>query len=52
MSEAVILGTVAVRSPGVKLEWDAQALKFTNSAAANALLRRSYREGWEIKGLE
>lgn len=51
MSEAVILGTVAVRTPGVKLEWDAQALKITNSAAADALLRRSYREGWKINGL-
>ena len=51
MSEAVILGTVAVRTPGVRLEWDAQALKFTNSAAADALLRRSYRDGWRIADL-
>ncbi|MCF7730091.1 MAG: hypothetical protein K9N23_00305, partial [Akkermansiaceae bacterium] len=51
MSEAVILGTVALRSPGVKLEWDAPALKFTNSEEANSRLRRSYREGWKIEGL-
>lgn len=51
MSEAVILGTVAVRTPGVKLEWDAKTLKIPNSAEANALLRRSYREGWHIEGL-
>ncbi|MEI7909820.1 MAG: Gfo/Idh/MocA family oxidoreductase [Verrucomicrobiota bacterium] len=51
MSEAVILGTVAIRTPGVKLDWDAQALKITNSAAADALLRRSYRDGWKIAGL-
>ncbi len=51
MSEAVILGTVAIRTPGVKLAWDAQALKITNSTAADALLRRSYREGWKINGL-
>ncbi|MCF7733212.1 MAG: Gfo/Idh/MocA family oxidoreductase [Akkermansiaceae bacterium] len=51
MSEAVILGTVAVRTPGVKLEWDAQALKIPNSAEADGLLRRSYREGWHIEGL-
>jgi hypothetical protein len=51
MSEAVILGTVATRTPGVKLEWDSQALKITNSGDANALLRRSYRQGWKIDGL-
>ena len=51
MSEAVILGTVAARTPGVKLAWDAPALQFTNSNAANSLLRRSYREGWKIPGL-
>jgi len=51
MSEAVILGTVAVRTPGTKLEWDPQALKFTNNNAANALLRRTYRDGWTVAGL-
>jgi hypothetical protein len=35
----------------VKLQWDAQALKITNSDDANSLLRRSYRDGWKIKGL-
>jgi hypothetical protein len=40
MSETVILGTVVIRSPGVKLEWDAQALKITNSKAADSLLCR------------
>jgi predicted dehydrogenase len=51
MSEAVILGTVAIRNPGIKLEWDAEALKFTNSDEANSRLRRSYRDGWKIEGL-
>ncbi len=51
MSEAVILGTVAIRTPGIKLEWDARALKITNSDEANARLRRSYRDGWKIEGL-
>jgi hypothetical protein len=51
MSEAVILGTVAIRTPGVKLDWDAPVLKITNSSAADALLRRSYRDGWKIPGL-
>lgn len=51
MSETVILGTVAIRTPGVKLEWDAQVLKITNSSTADFLLPRSYRDGWKIDGL-
>lgn len=51
MTEAVLLGTVAARLPGVTLEWDDAAGKFTNSAEANALIHDSYREGWEVKGL-
>jgi hypothetical protein len=51
MSEAVILGTVAARTPGVQLEWDSEALKITNSAEANKLLRRTYRDGWKVEGL-
>jgi predicted dehydrogenase len=51
MSEAVILGTVAARTPGIKLEWDSQAMKITNSPSADSLLRRSYRDGWKIEGL-
>ncbi|GAG80727.1 unnamed protein product, partial [marine sediment metagenome] len=41
----------AVRVPGVKLQWDAKALQFTNSKAANALIREPYRKGWEVAGL-
>ena len=51
MSEAVILGTVAVRAAGTELLWDATAMKITNSPGADALLRRSYRDGWKIDGL-
>jgi hypothetical protein len=42
---------VAVRNPGLRLEWDASELQFTNSPAASAMLRRSYRDGWKIDGL-
>ncbi len=30
------------------LEWDAERLRFKNSEAANALLTRTYRTGWEV----
>lgn len=50
MSEAVLLGTVAVRVPGVKLLWHARRMKFANSEEANRLLRRRYRQGWHVGG--
>jgi predicted dehydrogenase len=51
MSESVLLSTVAIRTPGEKLAWDPAALKITNNASADKLLRRSYRAGWKIEGL-
>jgi hypothetical protein len=47
LTEAVLLGTVAIRVPGETLRWDAAGLRVTNSAKANALLRKTYRKGWE-----
>ena len=43
MTEAILLGTVAVRVPGQKLGWNSKDLKVTNSEAAQALLKRAYR---------
>ena len=51
LTEAVLLGSVAVRYPHQTLEWDAAGLQFTNEPTANAFLRRPYREGWEVSGL-
>ena len=51
MTEAILLGTVAIRVPDVLLEWDSVNLKITNSPEANQLLRRNYREGWNVAGL-
>lgn len=47
LTETVLLGTVAIRVPGETLKWDAAAMKVTSSAAADGLLRKSYRKGWE-----
>ncbi len=46
MTEAILLGTVAIRVPGQKLEWDSQHMKFKNAAAADQYLSRTYRAGW------
>ena len=51
MTETVLLGTVAIRYPDQLLEWDAKNLKFPNYPAANKLLKRNYRKGWEVKGI-
>jgi len=51
MAEAIILGTVAIREPGVVLKWDAPHLRITNSQTADRLLRRTYRKGWEVPGM-
>lgn len=51
MSEAVLLGTVAVRMPDRALEWDSRRMRFPNCAEAERFLRRDYREGWGVKGL-
>ncbi len=51
MAETIILGTVAIRVPDTVLEWDAKNLRITNSQAADMLLRRTYRKGWEVPGL-
>jgi len=48
LAEAVLLGNVATRLPGERLEWDAANLRVTNSEAATRLLTKTYREGWQI----
>ncbi len=46
MTEAILLGTVALRTPGQRLEWDPARLTFTNYPEADRWLRRTYRNGW------
>ena len=46
MTEVVLLGTVAVRTPGKVLQWDAANMKIPNDADADKHLRRTYRAGW------
>ena len=50
MTEAILLGTVAIRLAGTKFTWDHASMK-TNNDDANKLLRRNYRDGWKLEGL-
>jgi hypothetical protein len=46
LTETVLLGTIAIRLRGPKIEWDVEKMT-TKSEKANALLRKRYRKGWE-----
>jgi len=48
LSEVGLLGVVAIRRSGVRLEWDAKQMKFTNDAEADQFITPVYREGWKI----
>lgn len=51
LTEAVLLGSVAVRFPHTTLDWNSEKLAFTNEKDANRFVRRGYRKGWEVEGL-
>lgn len=49
LTETVLLGNVAVRT-GKKVTWDSKSLT-CDTVEANALLKRDYRDGWQVDGL-
>lgn len=48
LTETMLLGNIAVRFAGKKLEWDAAKQQFTNSEAATKLVSKEYRKGWDF----
>jgi len=48
LTEIALLGVIAIKLPGTKLEWDAAATRFRNSSEANALINPPYRSGWTL----
>ncbi|HEY3937630.1 MAG TPA: Gfo/Idh/MocA family oxidoreductase [Bryobacteraceae bacterium] len=46
-AEWIALGAIATKM-NCKLEWDAEKMKITNDAEANALLKPEIRHGWHI----
>jgi predicted dehydrogenase len=48
LTEAVLLGVIALRFPHEQLLWDSRAGRFTHHADATALLSKEYRRGWEL----
>lgn len=48
LTELALLGVIAIRMLGQKLEWDGPAMRFTNCSEANAFLNPPYRAGWSL----
>lgn len=48
MTETVLLGVLALRSPGSRLEWDSANLKVKNVPDVNQFVHTEYRKGWSL----
>ncbi len=48
LSEAVLMGNLAIRFPNKLLLWDGEKMQVTNDPAANAYVKRAYREGYSL----
>ena len=48
LSEIGLLGVIAIHHPGDRLEWDGNAMKFTNHEAANAMVAPALLNDWKI----
>jgi predicted dehydrogenase len=48
LTELAMLGVVAIKMNGTKLEWDTENAKFSNSKEANQYLNPPYRKGWSL----
>ena len=46
LTTGVLLGVVGNRFPGETLQWDGDAMRFTNNEDANKLVSRSYRKDY------
>ena len=47
-AESVLMGNLAIRYPNRELLWDGEKMEVTNDKAANAYVRRQYRQGWAL----
>ncbi len=48
LTEIALLGAIAMRNPGLALQWESEAMRFTNCEPANQMLSIDYREGWVL----
>ncbi len=48
LTEAVLLGSVAIRMGGEELSWDSAQMKIPNNPEAEQYLQYKYRDGWAL----
>lgn len=48
LTEIVLLGVLALRAPGRRLEWDSANLKVKNAPELDAFVHAEYRKGWTL----
>jgi predicted dehydrogenase len=48
LTEAILLGNIAIRMTGQNLAWDGPNMKFTNNAKANDFVHYEYRKGYTL----
>jgi len=47
-TEVVLLGVIAQRNSGQKLQWDSRKMEIKGRPELKKLIKRDYRKGWEI----
>jgi predicted dehydrogenase len=48
MTEVVLLGVLALRAPGRRLQWDSENLEVKNAPELNPYVHVEYRKGWSL----
>ena len=48
LTETVLLGVLAQRAPGRRLEWDGDTMKVLNAPELNSFVHKEYRKGWAL----
>ena len=48
LTEIVLLGVLALRAPGKRIEWESDKLKTKNAPEIDAYVHTAYRQGWTL----
>jgi len=48
LTELALLGVIAIKFLGQRLQWDAEKAQFTNCSEANPYVNPPYRQGWKL----
>lgn len=48
LTEIILLGVLAMRAPGTRIEWDGQSMEVKNAPELNAFIHAEYRKGWTL----